>query len=210
MAVTLGAAETIGNVVAGCVVWQYNNNNGTLTSITDGGTSNSFSLSAVQTVSAKLKTASFWAPVTQANTTITATWGSPGVQYSQLVVSEVSGGRTTGIFHIENLQTNPGAAADAITSTVLATGGADFIFGCSSSGSGQGTTTAGTGFTVRRNDTVNGNWSLISEDAISNASTRAATFTDVANGASGGYYAALIGILAVCPPPSRTLLGAGC
>jgi len=210
--VTFSGAETVGNVVVGCVVYYYTTGTPTLNSITDGGTSNNYTIigTATDTLSNTLKLSSFFALVTTANTVVTATWSSPGILYGQLVVSEVSGAIGSTISnHIEAQQNNPGTAADVISTGAVPLGGADFVFGCSANRSGTGTTAAGTGFTARRNDTVNGNWSLIAEDVNTNGNViKAATFTDATNGAAADYVSALVGLQTRCVKSS--LLGAWC
>ena len=108
--------------------------------------------------------------------TVTATY-SAAASYAALMIHEYSGAATTGALDVvaSQNQTNPGTAADAVSSSsAITTVDGALIFGCTGEGNGTGSLSAGTNFTLRV--TVFGD--SPSEDRIqTTAGSVAATFT---------------------------------
>jgi hypothetical protein len=110
-------------------------------------------------------------------TTITTTFTGDVVDLPQMACVEYSG-PTSIDGHAGQIQSNPGSAANAVSSNVTTASNNDTIVGLHLNNIGTNTITAGTGYTARVNDSGVGHWDMVIEDGTqSTAGNIAATFT---------------------------------
>jgi hypothetical protein len=119
----------------------------------------------------------FWLPnITNGPITLTANFASPGVVYPQVAWDEYQLLGALGGF-VGQVQQNPGAGTDAITSGTMMPTRPSTIWGVSASYSGQ-PTAIGTNFLSREQDTAPGDWEMTTEDQyLPSPGSVAATFT---------------------------------
>lgn len=188
---TLGAAVGNGNAVVGAVCWWT----GTPTVTVADNAANTYTVRTDVSGSTNPAFAMFYQTnITNAPTTITVTFSS-AVSYVDLLADEYSG-ITTFDAATSNTQINPASGADAVTSTTVTTTAAgDLIWGYSANNIGV-SSAAGTGFTLRNNNTASGSYFSRSEDHTGGAAgSVAATWSWT--GASGR---ATSGVMAFLSP----------
>ena len=216
IAVTLGSAVSSGDTVCGAVTFYYSSS-GSLTSVTDDK-SNTYAI--IDTQPGNNSTTSFCAyNITNAPTTITATYVSDDAGYATIIADEYSGVAASPLdVHATNTQSSPSTSTNAVTSTNATTSAnGDLIYGVTMEAVVSNFVTAGTGFTQRelQNTGSGATYSASSEDLVqATAGSVASTYT--ISSSNGTWNTFVIALKAAAPPTPgckgahMSMLGVGC